>query len=174
MTLTWNYNPTNGFATYKIFAYSQRDWNQTLLTKINELSRLVYINSVDSKFLYCSSNIKELLETLLYYNHKTLELGGYTIKYMDSTKNQIFVREHGLQGEYHYLNIIGYGDELYDDCDIDSWGVDGNEESMVDGGPIRWDNRQSADIEEWLDNQTNKEKNPYNKTINRRKYLLIR
>jgi hypothetical protein len=93
----WDYK---GFYNrLEIFDYTQKDWNQTLITKINQISAKVFkiSNKCGIKTLHVPNKYKSLFETLMYYNNgnnnnnfdATLS-GRYNIKYVNYCENIIF------------------------------------------------------------------------------------
>lgn len=71
-------------------------WNQTLITSINQ------ITNFNKCTLVISENLRELIETMLYYNSLTKMLSDYTVEFTNNTFNII-------ECEYGRVNISNYG-----------------------------------------------------------------
>ncbi len=75
---------------------NQKDWNQTLITKFNELlvgTRGEIIIKVPNKF-------KHLIESLFYYDSINFRIGTrFIIEFFESENNIIYVGYHELEIE---------------------------------------------------------------------------
>ena len=103
--LTWSYNPPNGNFP------SQSAWNQTLMTKINELSAIIHrkYNSGGANLLYISSNIKDIIKSLEFYNNGSIG-GRYKVIFTESNKN--IIKIVGNAGHSHMLVVSDYVKKL--------------------------------------------------------------
>jgi len=103
--LTWSYNPPNGNFP------SQSAWNQTLMTKINELSAIIHrkYNSGGGNLLYISSNIKKIIESLEHYNNGSFG-SRYKVIFTESNKN--IIKIVGNAGHSHMLVVTDYVKKL--------------------------------------------------------------
>jgi hypothetical protein len=73
--------------------YTQEDWNQGLMTKINQINKEIHLTSLRGgpDTIYANPKTKELFETLPYY--KNGKLSKYTVIFDDDVKvDEIFVR----------------------------------------------------------------------------------
>lgn len=72
----WDYQGHNELR--EITSYSQGDWNQTLLTKINNVGALIHQSSRRGgpNTLKLNSSLMPLIETLEYYNKDDNKVGG--------------------------------------------------------------------------------------------------
>ncbi len=81
---TWDYYPINGKTEY------QEDWNQTLLSKFNQIyatNRYLFMRDNNMVIVLASSKLKKLIETLLYYNVDTNCLANkYVIHFFEPNK----------------------------------------------------------------------------------------
>lgn len=79
---TWDYYPINGKTEY------QEDWNQTLLTKFNQIyapNRYNFIRDNNMVIVLSSIKLKPLFETLFYYDNNCLA-NRFIIHYFDVNK----------------------------------------------------------------------------------------
>lgn len=86
----WNYAEMQNKENY--FG-SQKDWNQTLISMINQVSDKKYPTT-----LLVSRNLKPLIKTLLYYNEPDLgKLSEkYYVEFIDSSDNIITIDDKQL------------------------------------------------------------------------------
>jgi|TARA_R110000824_G_scaffold156963_6_gene330378 hypothetical protein len=85
--LNWNYK---GFEySLAANAYTQKDWNQTLITRINQCSAIIYSKSVSggADTIRMNSKIFEIVKSFEYYN---LNLDGKLNKYNVIVDDMIF------------------------------------------------------------------------------------
>jgi hypothetical protein len=99
---TWNYNPPEGFKYYEGY---QDDWNQTLISVINQ----IYVeNGFESSCILvkCPIKFEPLINSLYYYDDKRNMLADkYFIQYRDDSSNIINV--DGFE-----LEILNFNDAL--------------------------------------------------------------
>lgn len=88
---TWNYqNPANDSTV-------QTDWNQTLHTKINQMT------GMKPAKIYAAMKFKQLFETLLFYDKDTQLISGiYSVNYVSN------IDDNCLNIEGNILEIINY------------------------------------------------------------------
>ena len=91
--LLWDYagwmNMDAGFSPY-----SQKDWNQTLITKINQCSAHIHQKSSigGATRLECGTNLEAIFDDLEYYNSDTKKLGGrYEVTFKKELQSTIRV-----------------------------------------------------------------------------------
>lgn len=89
--LTWNSVPPGGLV------FSQRDWNQTLITRINQLSAHIYQSSMvgGADTVRISSNMFPLITNFEYFSYgRTLEMATFNIIGNISNKYKVIVDPH--------------------------------------------------------------------------------
>lgn len=117
--LEWSYTiPEN---IKNLFA-EQKDWNQTLITKINEVSAMIVRNTDSREFVVESSpEILNIIETLEYYNPESKKIGNrydvVTNNYMPI--NEIYVFSKDLN-DLKEVQCIAPGGLEYQKKPIDS------------------------------------------------------
>ena len=94
----WIYNmPSNNYFG------EQTDWNQTLLTKFNQLA-------VDMPYplkIEVPNKFKELIESLGYYNENNMTVGiRYIVEFIDSEEDIIYVCGKELFIDTKSINIL--------------------------------------------------------------------
>jgi len=100
--LTWDYKPK---AEYVI------DWNQTLITRINQISANIYQSSLHGGANHISINpvLLPLIETLEYYKKSTNTLSGRYVINLDVTlpKDKLYVYQSGFPMEPMVHSVNG-------------------------------------------------------------------
>jgi hypothetical protein len=116
--LTWDYNGwrrMNGFSTN----YTQKDWNQTLITKLNQISAQIHKATLrgGASFIVCSTEISAIFNDLEYFHvtDANAEANTYSmgIEKIGSLQGryQVYVDPYSPAGSI----IIGHkGDSLLD------------------------------------------------------------
>ena len=110
--------------------YNQEDWNQTLLTKMNFISVLIFKGSLrgGANRLRCNKKVFKIIETLAYFNKKNMKINNkYKVKidklifddaiylYSDKVEYDNLIPSF-TRGEEH-INDHGETEaELYDVC----------------------------------------------------------
>ena len=96
--LTWSYKGEVGKPV--VYFETQTDWNQTLHTKINECGAGFYKIPTKKKGSYAngadkilaSNNLKEVFESLVYYNKRASILSGrFTVEFTSDSLNEIIL-----------------------------------------------------------------------------------
>jgi len=74
--LTWDYEGWVGYTSPKN-PYSQKDWNRTLITKINQMSAIIFKASMrgGANRIRCNENTLKILKTL-DYSYENMEISG--------------------------------------------------------------------------------------------------
>ena len=92
--LNWDYNGWKPFAPIES-SYTQNDWNQTLITRINQISAQINRSSYKggANAIIMNNQVLKLVKGLAYYDSNTKMLSGrYKIYTDDSiTENIIYV-----------------------------------------------------------------------------------
>ncbi len=72
--LKWDYNIPNGYIEY---VDTQTEWNQTLITRINQISAKIHICTLrwGADTLEMNSKVFEIVKTLGYYRPETNSIG---------------------------------------------------------------------------------------------------
>jgi len=91
-TLRWDYN---GLEQYKVkdITIFQKEWNQTLITKINQISAQISQATLTgpAKIIKTHPHLKKLFETLEYYKDGDI-LGRYMVEYDENLYlNEVFI-----------------------------------------------------------------------------------
>ncbi len=92
--LRWDYMGWKNLLINNGSEINQLDWNQTLITKINEISAQMHRISLRGGASYIKVHpfVKDLFKTIPFYDEKTSKLSRYDIIYDDSIKiNEIYV-----------------------------------------------------------------------------------
>lgn len=102
--LTWNYNSWK--ETNVSFFATQKDWNQTLITRFNEIHATHYWGK--ENLVKVPIKYKDIIKCFEYYNPIDNKIGSlYTVEFIDSDENKIFI-------DHHFVEIIGYCDDNKD------------------------------------------------------------
>ena len=86
----------------------QNDWNQTLLTKINQTSAMICKTSYygGANFIQLNSKLLPLIETLEYYNPVLKSLNGrYAVVVNDELEDNVIFLEHTIK-DGDWENIV--------------------------------------------------------------------
>ena len=80
---------------------SQKDWNQTLLTKFNMLCVGIHTEIV----IKVPQKLKSLIDSLEFYNPLTNKIGSrFIVEFVESDNNIIYVGESELEVENFEMN----------------------------------------------------------------------
>jgi len=109
LILDWDYN---GGDKYDPHSISQSDWNQTLITKINQLSAYIHRNTLKggANKLFMHSKLGPLIDTLEYIQtdgsgHQVIA-GRYRIEFDDYLKLGEIIVTHEMESREFYGNRI--------------------------------------------------------------------
>jgi len=106
--LRWDYKGYQMGA--RLVSCSSKDWNQTLITRINQLSAQVHKNSMTggATVLDVAEPLRGLFESLEYYNTKTQKLGNrYIVNFHNDLPDVVLVHNHAenIVGTVYVYNL---------------------------------------------------------------------
>lgn len=96
----WDYQPPDSMIKY------QNDWNQTLLTKINQTSAMICKTSYrgGANQIEINSNLLPLIETLEYYQPTLREINHKVVVINDTLDDDIIIMKRLMKvGEWEEL-----------------------------------------------------------------------
>lgn len=114
--IEWDYK----FNVNNLYFASQNDWNNTLLTKINQSGAMLFqhINKdytknirTGKKYILSPSKFEDIFKNILYYDELHKELAGrFNVSFFDSNEDSIFiVYETNTKIPYSVkINILNY------------------------------------------------------------------
>lgn len=84
--LTWDYLGYEKLECPKMFEF-QKDWNQTLITQMNQCSARIFKSSLrgGATTVYVNSRVLPIIETFMYYNPETKMIAGRFNVVVDET-----------------------------------------------------------------------------------------
>ncbi len=92
------------------FSGTQRDWNQTLTTKINQCSAQIHKASMcgGADVIECGTNLETIFNDLDYYHSKKKQFGGrYSVVFKDELQNRVKVYNRKRPDLVYYVNVRG-------------------------------------------------------------------
>lgn len=105
MEMSWDYSK---YKNYDYHNVTQKDWNQTLHSAINQISSELGKKHESNTFnLVCGSNIRSLIESLEYYDSDTKTMGSLYVINFDGDDNKVKVVTEDNNG-VGFVNIVNY------------------------------------------------------------------
>jgi len=107
--LEWDYNGPKKFNQSS--GYIQNDWNQTLMTKLNQANAMYHKTSAknSSTVIKCNKHVFEIIETFDYFDSLNMSLGHRKIIVDDTiTENVILVSSTEFPEIIITINIQNY------------------------------------------------------------------
>jgi hypothetical protein len=108
----WDYK-----GVVETYGWTQLEWNQTIITKINQLSAIIFKKSSrgGGSLLEVGSNLEVLFDDLEYYNSDKNSLGGrYEVIFRPELNNVIRISG---QGKYEHRLVIQNHGPIFDRYD---------------------------------------------------------
>ena len=116
--ITWD---VNGWGRAKDSygpTFTMKDWNQTIMTKINQLSAEINIksNGGGANVLECGTNLEYIFNDLEYYHHNEKSIGGrIDVIFKRELQSTIKLYNRHRTDLIMTLKVIGVPEEYYDD-----------------------------------------------------------